>query len=290
MRCMTQPAGGFDGQVAVEEGNGGFVAHLDSGWTAGPGAFGGYVAALMLRAAAREGQARLPRSISLQLLAPLRTDEPVLLIPDPASRGRTVSVVTVHAKQAEALGATAVVLFADSGEGPALRELQMPSVPPPQHLKPLVEYPEGVPAFLRRIEHRHARPPLPLSGGDVGELCVWMRLTEGRLVDATLAAFLADAAPPALFARLQEFLPIPTVDFSLHLAPAVAEPRSEWVLGRFRHRFTADGFSSEDGELWSPDGELLALSRQLRRVAGVLPELEYEESGPAGEHPAARAA
>ena len=37
----------------------------------------------------------------------------------------------------------------------------------------------------------------------------------------------------------------------------------EPVLGVFRSDYAADGLAESDGELWSPDGVLLAHSRQL---------------------------
>ena len=41
---------------------------------------------------------------------------------------------------------------------------------------------------------------------------------------------------------------------------------SDHVLGRFSSRLAVAGVWEEDGELWSPDGELIAQSRQLALV------------------------
>jgi acyl-CoA thioesterase len=41
------------------------------------------------------------------------------------------------------------------------------------------------------------------------------------------------------------------------------------LLGRFRSRLVRDGFFDEDGELWSPDGTLVAQSRQLGLLIGA---------------------
>ena len=40
----------------------------------------------------------------------------------------------------------------------------------------------------------------------------------------------------------------------------------DFVLGRFSSRLALGGAWEEDGELWSPAGELLAQSRQLALI------------------------
>jgi hypothetical protein len=75
-----------------------------------------------------------------------------------------------------------------------------------------------------------------------------------------------DSAPPALYAVLRDAVPMPTADVTLHLGPGADRPPGPWVLGVVRSRVAADGYVVEDGELWAPDGGLLATSRQLRRV------------------------
>jgi acyl-CoA thioesterase len=116
------------------------------------------------------------------------------------------------------------------------------------------------------VEHRPAAGPLPLSGADRAELLVWMRLVEDRPLDELLLTFLADSAPPALYAVLRDAVPMPTADLTVHLAPPRDRPPGPWALGVVRGLIAADGYAVEDGELWAPDGELLATSRQLRRV------------------------
>ena len=41
------------------------------------------------------------------------------------------------------------------------------------------------------------------------------------------------------------------------------------LLGRFRSGQVRDGYFDEDGELWTPDGTLVAQSRQLAILFGA---------------------
>ncbi|MGH2978605.1 MAG: acyl-CoA thioesterase, partial [Solirubrobacterales bacterium] len=41
------------------------------------------------------------------------------------------------------------------------------------------------------------------------------------------------------------------------------------LLGHFNTRLVRDGFFEEDGELWAPDGTLVAQSRQLALLIGA---------------------
>ena len=63
---------------------------------------------------------------------------------------------------------------------------------------------------------------------------------------------------------------VPTVDLTIHfrVGPAASGPRADdaFVLAAFRTTVAADGFLEEDGEIWAPDGTLLAQSRQLATV------------------------
>jgi acyl-CoA thioesterase len=79
---------------------------------------------------------------------------------------------------------------------------------------------------------------------------------------------LADAWFPAPWPRLRELAPAPTVDLTVHFRAPLPLPDS-LLLGRFRNRIVRDGFFEEDGEMWAPDGTLVAQSRQLGLLLGA---------------------
>ena len=92
----------------------------------------------------------------------------------------------------------------------------------------------------------------------------------GRGAPARRAAIavLADAWFPAPWPRLKALAPAPTIDLTVHFRAPLPLPDS-LLLGRFRSRLTRDGFFEEDGELWAPDGTLVAQSRQLGLLIGA---------------------
>ena len=61
---------------------------------------------------------------------------------------------------------------------------------------------------------------------------------------------------------MAERMAVPTIDLTVHFRDEPPQ-RHEWCLVRFRTRVVARGFLEEDGEVWSRDGRLLAMSRQL---------------------------
>ncbi len=100
-----------------------------------------------------------------------------------------------------------------------------------------------------------------LSGG-------WIRPAEPRAGDALLIAALTDSWPPAIFSKQPPDAVargVPTIELTVHFrAPEAAlTPPDAFFLVAFRTGSARDGFMEEDGEIWSPDGVLLAQSRQL---------------------------
>jgi acyl-CoA thioesterase len=93
-----------------------------------------------------------------------------------------------------------------------------------------------------------------------------MRLDEPQPLDAPAMAALTDAHIPPIFVRTDRQLAVPTIDLTVHFRrplPYAGVAPDDFLLAVFRTNAAADGFMEEDGEIWAPDGTLLAQSRQL---------------------------
>lgn len=234
------------------------------------GAMGGYVAALALRAMATVVDAdRPPRSLHAQLLAAVRPGD-LDIYPLLERSGSSMSVASLRVEQEGRRVVAALAAFGRPTPSLAHTGLAMPDVPGPDECAPIADKPVAEAEAGLLVEHRPAAPPLPLTGGGQARLLVWMRLVEERPVDALLATMLADAGPPALFGRLSEFVAMPSTDITLQFADLAAAVVSPWVLADLRTTHAADGYATEDGELWTPDARLVLQVRQLRRVLEVL--------------------
>jgi acyl-CoA thioesterase len=162
--------------------------------------------------------------------------------------------------------------YSSPWEAPLLEDAErMPEVEPPQGREPLSVGPrkgKPPPDFAQRVTMQPRFGDAPFSGGNSGEVGGWMGLIEERPLDALSLAVLADAWFPAPWPRLETFHAAPTIDLTVHFR--VALPLEDTLLlGRFRNRMVRDGFFDEDGELWTPDGTLIAQSRQLALLIGA---------------------
>ena len=225
----------FDQDTALEPvGAGRWRATVFEHWFVVGGPNGGFLAALMARAMTKTaGAGQPPRSLTLQFLrAPV----------------------------------------AGEVEGqPEWDDTQMPPAPAPDQCEPIPPRPPGALPFLGNYEMRPALgPPLgvPAPPDQPARTAGWIRPVRARGLDPILIAALADAWLPAAHLRLPEPGFVPTLDLTIHWR-APLDPGAEehpWVLVCFTARLAACGFWEEDGELWSPDGKLLAHSRQLATV------------------------
>jgi acyl-CoA thioesterase len=141
----------------------------------------------------------------------------------------------------------------------------MPDVPAPEAID---RFPKGaeLPRFMDNWDFRWAFGEPLWSGAAEALTGGWVRLAERQEWDYALITQLSDVWFPAVFPMLAGPNPVPTVDLTIHFRaelPLAALQRDDFALVRFHTRFSGHGFIDEDGEIWAPDGTLIAQSRQL---------------------------
>jgi len=268
---FLRPMGSFDADTALAPaGEGVWTGAVADGWATPRGPLGGYVMALLLRAfgLAVDDPVRSPRSVTMHFL---RVPEagPVTLSATVERAGRSLSTVSGRMEQDGKLLGLALGAYSVPWESPVLGEEPMPSVEPAEGREPVPDLGRGTPpAFTERLTMQHRFGPPPFSSADRGETGGWLGLREERPVDALTIAVLADAWFPAPWPRLKALAPAPTIDLTIHFRIPLPLPDTV-LLGRFTNHLVRDGFFDEDGELWTPDGTLIAQSRQLALLLGA---------------------
>ena len=241
-------------------------------WWVVRGPNGGYLAAVILRAltVAVDDPERSPRSLTVHY-ATTPGEGTVELHTRLERVGRSLTTCSCRMEQHGRLVALAIAAFSEPRPGAEFCDVVMPQVPPPQSYV-VHPAPADAPPIAHRYDTRWAigQPPRPeappgaraVAGG-------WIRLPEPRPVDALLAAAITDGWMPPMFGRVREPVVVPTVDLTIHFRATLPHPGlapDGFVLASFRTNVAAGGFLEEDGEIWAPDGTLLAQSRQLATI------------------------
>ncbi len=255
-------------------GDGRYEVRIDRGWWIVRGPNGGYVAAILAKAAAHAvADANRPlRSLTIHFLRPPQEGKAhVVTVVERV--GRTLTTVTARLVQNGKLQALATAAHAIPRETGGFIHAKMPDVRPPEECEAR-EAPTDreSPSLRDRYQQQYAIGPVPFSEEERTKEARsggWIRLNEPRPWDAAEIAAISDAWPPAIFAS-SDMPPtsggVPTVDLTVHiLAPealATLAPDA-FVLVDFSTRAVQGGYLEEDGEIWSADGRLLAQARQL---------------------------
>lgn len=276
MSTVTPRDSTFARDIALQAlGDGRHRAFVSTNWSVPVGPNGGYVAALFVRAFEAEvaDPGRPLRSLTVHYLRPATTGAEAEIHVSIERSGRAVTSATARLVQEGRVCALAMAALADAMPTALDYATPMPDVPPVDAV-PRSPIPDRAPPMTRRFAVHHAIGSPPFSQAEEALTGGWIRLVEPHPVDAALLALYVDAWVPVAWSRLDHLVPAPTVDLTIHFrAPAVARTLDPEValLTRFSSTTSLDGFFEEDGQVWSPDGTLLAHGRQLAllRKAGA---------------------
>ena len=259
----------FDRDIAVTpQGEGRFTASLSDRWWVGGGPNGGYVAAIMLNAMVTvmegSGPSQPPRSLTVHYLAAPEPGEAEVTV-TVEREGRSTSFLSARMLQGGEVQAKAMAVFSSDRDGIAFDHNEMPEAPPPDESQEFDTELAPVNVFARyRVIFAFGEPPF--SSGSRAESAGWIRLKEDRPITPELAAAILDVWFPAPYVLLDGPTAAPTLEYTVHfprrLPPeGMADP--DWMLVHLHAAESTEGHFTEDAELWSRDGTLIARSRQM---------------------------
>jgi len=254
-----------------------YAVKLSERWWVGRGPNGGYVAALMLRAMSQEAETSAqsgghqpPRSLTVHFLNTPSVG-PAEIEVTMERQGRSTMFLSARLIQEGEVQGKAMAVFSGDRDGPTFVHTEMPDVLPPERGEEFDTSLAPVPVFARY----RAIPVLggaPLSGGDRADTAGWLKLVDEAEMSPELAAAMLDVWYPAPFVAITEPAVAPTLEYTVHFPrelPVKGARPSDWVLARLRAEEAVEGHFTEDGELWTRDGTLLARCRQVALLKSV---------------------
>ena len=226
---------------------------------------GGYLMAVLMRAAVAESEHEHPVSTAVSFLRP-GLPGPAEVVVERRREGRTASMLRASLVQGgePLLDALVTTGTLDPDAKPAYvgRQPPMPApeaCPPPGRARPKKGFPAQVdmrfdPAVMGWLDGDFTGRP---------EMRAHVRLQDGDDPDPYVLALAIDALIPVV---TNAGFPgwSPTVELTWHLR---ALPAPGWLAVHGTGRMVNDGWSDENVEIWDAAGNLVAQSRQLARAA-----------------------
>lgn len=121
------------------------------------------------------------------------------------------------------------------------------------------------PEFLQYFDLRYTNKNIPFSGSDNSLITGWMGFADPSEVlnDATILA-LIDAWPPAILPMLSKPAPASTITWNVEFMwPRPALDVDDLLYYECSAIEAGQGYAHTEGKIYHPNGQLLALNRQL---------------------------
>jgi acyl-coenzyme A thioesterase PaaI-like protein len=267
----------FDAATAVRETEreGVFEANVHERWTVGDKPNGGYLLALLGRAArvtgrGADGPPWEALSSAITYLRPPALG-PAAVTTTLLRRGRSAAQVRAVLSQHGADVVEATYVLGELPERPAVRYDATPPlhVPEPEDCVRLPpQIPGGVQVGVMEVTELRLDPAtLPFAEttptrGTRAELRGWSRFTDGREPDPLALLYFNDAIPPATF-MIGSTGWVPTLQMSAYVR---ARPAPGWLGIRMTANLVAAGMVDESCVLWDSAGQVVAQATQLARL------------------------
>ncbi len=241
------------------------VAPMDPQIAAFTGAFGGWVAAHALTAAARmvDDEAADPLSMSIDFLRGIGPGE-VVSSANLTHASRSVRFVRVTTTHDGVPAADSSVILARRRPTDSLTPAKCPPCAAPESLQPAPA--AGLPVtWIRQFDLRFASGYPGERNADLRSL-VWVRLHERRPLDFARLVAIADTPLPRIFLHYGAASRISTVTLAMQFhanRTDLAAVGDDFVLTESWCNAARHGYFDQQTRLWARSGELLGVSSQI---------------------------
>lgn len=257
----------FDDATAVQKAEEGrYLAELDGGFGITGALNGGYLIAVLLRAAVDASPHAHPVATSANFLRVAKPGPAEILLEQRKS-GRTAASARLSMLQAgepiiDMLVTTGTL---DAAAEPIWTDLPERAMPPVEECLTFDSNKEEDRGFADRVDMRFDPAVMGwLDGRPSGRLeaAAYFRLHESQNPDAYVLALAVDALPPVVF-NAGPYGWSPTVELTWHMR---AVPAPGWLAVHGSGKLLSEGWFDEEVEVWDSTGKLVAQSRQLARA------------------------
>jgi acyl-CoA thioesterase len=239
-----------------------FDVDLDPGWSIGERPNGGYLLAILARAALEATGKPHPLAVSAHYLrAP--SSGPAEVRAEVVRGGRRVSTARSTIWQGEKPFIDALVSCGELHDAPVeWDDKTEPDMPPPEECM-VAENPHIEITLFQNVELRvdPATAPFPEPNGQP-TMRFWFRLADGAAPDPLALLLAVDSGPPTVF-HLGKYGWAPTVELTVLLRGL---PAPGWLKVEAHSTTVADGWFDETTTAWDSTGRLVAQARQLALV------------------------
>jgi acyl-CoA thioesterase len=266
---LTKAPHPFDDATRVTAGDSGWVGHTSQDYWAFIGPFGGATAATILRAL-NDHPERLgdPFSLTVNYCAPIVEgpfDLDVRLLK--ANRSSQHWSVELTQNGAE-VAAFATAVFAVRRPSWSHQTIAFPIATPFEQTPP---YPKVAAPWVKQYDFRFVEGEPNMSGGAQAEPAsgfskLWIGDRAPRKIDALSLMSMSDAFFARIFHVRRELVPIGTVSLTTYFhtdADDLAAENITHVLATADAKIFYKSYGDQSGELWSPNGRLLATTTQM---------------------------
>ena len=248
------------GEGALARDGGRASIDLPASWQQGRGMFGGLVTGVLVHALERVAPDRALRSLTAELCGPVAPSRVELAV-EVLRAGNAVTTAAVRLVQHGEVQAHGVGVLGRARAGATGHRIDL--APPAMRAwsdTPALPIAPDMPQFAQHGEYRITRG-VPFAGNAEPHVEGWIRWrTPCAIRDAAYLAACLDSHWPCRYAIEPAPRPMATIAFTFQ--PLVREAPAGPLYYRGAQIAEDDGYCVELREIWSADGELLALNQQ----------------------------